>query len=175
MEDCDVGSLYVSLFKDPWHLHARGNKSKLNSAGDQPKQVMITAHKHFQKVLTTSPTNKFFLQTLVRWVPQLCLRLEGNMKLISDLRELVFAWIRKLATQCHSLARVWHDFCIHPHTLSQRPWKENEKRPWEQETTFTSVWLNSDDPRPPRRAQPERNLAHTGSSLGVQGWQNEKW
>lgn len=102
-----------------------------------------------------------------------CIRVEGNPKLISDLSELGIAWVWKLAPQCYCLTRKRHNFWLHPHVLSQRPWKENEKRPWEQETTFTSVWLNSGDLWPTRWAC-QREIQHIPAqslSSGMAKWE----
>lgn len=46
MENCNVGSLCVSPFKDPWHLHAKENKSKINSDDDQ---LMLPAQQNISE------------------------------------------------------------------------------------------------------------------------------
>lgn len=156
MKNCNVGSLCVSPFIDPWHLHYKENKFKINSDDDQ---LILPAQQNISESSCNDPSEQVLSTN--------SFSLDWQEQFISDLSELGLAWVWKLASQCHCLTRIWHDFWLHPHTLSQRSWKKNEKRPWEQETTFTNVWINSGDPRPPHwtcQREIQRKLVQSRSS-----------
>lgn len=55
MENCNVGSLCVSPFKDPWHLHAKENKSKINSDDDQ---LMLPAQQNISESSCNDPSEQ---------------------------------------------------------------------------------------------------------------------